>query len=126
MRKAVWLLALGVAFTAGCAAGPEGPMGPAGPAGVPGISLLQEYTGTMAAADLDVDVPDILNRRQNTFVEVFRQAAGNDTVWEPVSDGYSETTSASPRYLVSWSSGTVYLRGFAVGEKYLIKVFENQ
>lgn len=123
MTKAIWLLALGVVFMAGCARGPEGPMGPAGPAGVPGISLLREYTGTMAAADLDVAVPEILNRRQNTFVEVFRQAVGNTTVWEPVSDGYSTT---SARYLVSWSSGTVYLRGFAIGEGYLIKVFENE
>jgi hypothetical protein len=124
MRKLLWIVLVGVVFMAGCT-GKEGPMGPTGPQGEAGVALLREYSGTMTTADLDVLVPEILNLRQNTFVEVFRQLAGNTTLWEPVSDGYTNGTPPSARFMVSWSSGTVYLRDYSIGDGYLIKVYQN-
>jgi hypothetical protein len=129
MRKLGLAMALGLVFIAGCARGPEGPVGPTGPAGSPGVSLLREYTGTITVSDTDgahqteILVPEIQNRRQNTFVEVYMQASGVTDIWDPVGDGYTTT---APHFQVSWTLGKVYLRRFAATDSYLIKVFENE
>lgn len=137
MRKSlvtVWALALilaGVGLS-GCT-GKEGPMGPQGPAGTNGVYLLAQYTNTnnvngiAADGDYTVDIPEILNRRTSTYVEVYWAPQSTPStvpsVWSPMSDGWGSTNDRI--FTVSWSAAQVGLLGMKAHDFYLIKVFSH-
>lgn len=125
-RRNLGFLALGLVVLAGGCTGPAGPMGPAGPAGSPGVSLTKEYTGTISAnGDFSVDVPEILNKRSTTFVEVYYAIPSAPNIWTPLSDGWKDDPTISHTCSVSWTFAKVYLFGMETGDLYLIKVFTN-
>ncbi len=131
MRKLFFYTAMvtAVALLSSCT-GKEGPMGPTGPAGqpgTPGVALLHEYTGTLASdGDFEIEVPEILNRRADTFVEAYWSLSSSPDIWTLMSDGWQDAVASSRTCAVSWTFGKVYLFGMLTGDNYLIKVFQYQ
>lgn len=111
--------------------GKEGPMGPQGPAGTSGISLIGTHTGTMPSTapdpggDLVIDVPEILNRQSDTFIEAYFAYSDSPDEWTLMADGWVDSVDTSRTCAISWSAGEVKLYGMETGDLYLIKVFQH-
>lgn len=96
--------------------------GDKGDAGEPGVSLIATYTGTISVdGTKDVPIPEILNAEDATFVKAY-WTIGTATNWYVMADGFDAAEHAC---IVSWSGGFVRLTNMWAGDRYLIKVYQN-
>lgn len=109
-------------------AGPEGtqgPPGPEGPQGTPGVSLINEYTGSIASdGSYTLDVPEITGKRTTTYVMAYWAFPTSPDIWIPMADGWLDLA-YSHIFSVSWTFGKVYFFEMTAGDLYLVQVFEH-
>lgn len=102
------------------------PGAPGAPAPTPVASyFVREYTGTVTilADHTYVNVPEIINQRESTYILVFYipSLAPTGSPWSAMTDNWSEVK----HFSISWSGGQVDLAGMSVGDQYLIQIFRT-
>jgi hypothetical protein len=125
MLKSMLFFVVAVSFLCiSCAE--DGKMGPVGPEGPPGVSLIREYTGSVPDdGSFFVDVPEIKDRRNSTFVMAYWAFDSSPEIWIPMTDGWLDSEDVGHIFSVSWTYGRVYFFFMAEGDLYLIQIFEH-
>ena len=103
-----------------------GPVGSTGEAGVPGMTLIKIYAGTFSSTgNLYLDVPEISGKLGSTIVLAYWAFSTSPSIWNPMADGWLDSSTFAKSFSVSWTFGRVYFYGVTAGDYYLVQVYQN-
>lgn len=101
----------------------KGEKGATGADGTPGMALIKVYTGNFATANQIINTPEILNKQDAIFLNIYYAFADNPSAWMPLSDGWLDMQANC--YVVFWTTGKIMFYQVTPGNYYRIEIYQH-